>query len=568
MFLFTPISAFAVTIAEQAINFTSTGASPIGYLSFSLPSLSTLDIAASGGSNIDPQLFLLRGTSNFSLADVITSDDDGCLDIDCGTSSGASLSSLINDIPLTSGDYTVATSSFSLSADEAISGVRDQGAFVGNGGILVLVGDNNLIIPGTGTGTGSSRLISFTGLDIFPNIPSVLSQSPNQAFAMAAVNTICNSASTSASLLNDRCTELLGITTEQQHIVAGAITPAQINLMGSIAVATSQTISASGAYSRLTGLRTGQQKRGGMTFAGFNSRPVHVAAGDLPEFYKHLGVYINSFGSFGTKRKHKYELGYNFDNAGVSVGVDYAFTDQLLLGLAFDYKNTDADIAHNAGDVEVDSYTGSIYGAFNYNMFYVDGIFSIGHTNTEITRNIRYTTPTSIINTKAFGSTSAAEYKAAFSTGYNFFIRGFNISPFAGFNYSKTAVEGFNETGVQGWAVHYENQDMESITSSLGTRFSYTFNTKIGSILPQANVEWVHEYGYNQRVLRAQFVEDLTHSNFRVLSDKPDRDYMQAGFSLQGEFAHDISGFLGYDVVLLRENVSNHTFSASIRMQF
>ena len=105
-------------------------------------------------------------------------------------------------------------------------------------------------------------------------------------------------------------------------------------------------------------------------------------------------------------------------------------------------------------------------------------------------------------------------------------------------------------------------------TAELISGFSYTFNTKIGSILPQANVEWVHEYGYNQRVLRAQFVEDLTHSNFRVLSDKPDRDYMQAGFSLQGEFAHDISGFLGYDVVLLRENVSNHTFSASIRMQF
>lgn len=573
----TPFAVGATTIAEQVFSIAPNGDSgSVGYLSFSLPNRSIIDIAASGPFNaiggpddagdLDPELVLFQGLSPFTFSDILAEAHDTCDPIDCGeVDSGSFWNEVINDIPLNPGVYTVAVSTFPFNASDAVAGVNPNSS---SSNILLLVGDNNLIIPGTGTGTGTPRLIAFSGLNVFNSSSVLTSGSTNQTSTITAVNSICNTSFSGASSLDDRCMELLGMTPEQQSIAASAITPEEINVIGSIAVATAQVVSSTGVYSRLNGLRKGNQKKGGMTISGLSSEPVYIAAGDLPEIYKRLGVFINASGSFGTKNTGTHELGYGFGNASITIGSDYAFTDNLLLGAAFTYRNVKAEFARNSGDVTAHSYSGSIYGTFNYQDFYTDGLFSIGSAHTDITRNIIYSTPTAAINTRAFGNTDAMEYKTTLSSGYNFFINRFNINPYVGFQYTKTATQGFDESGGMGWAIHYDSQDIESIQSSVGARFAYIFDTNFGVIIPQASAEWIHEYGYNQRVLNTHFIQDLNKTKFQILSDKPDRDFMTASFNVQGQFAHDISGFLGYDIVLLRENVSNHTVTAGIRMQF
>ena len=91
---------YASTFVEQAVNITSDGSNnvSIGYIPFSLSDVTVIDIAANGGDSIDPELVLFHGNiiSDFTLADVIVRDDDGCLDLDCGKSRGTSFSSLVN----------------------------------------------------------------------------------------------------------------------------------------------------------------------------------------------------------------------------------------------------------------------------------------------------------------------------------------------------------------------------------------------------------------------------------------------------------------------------------------
>ena len=325
-----------------------------------------------------------------------------------------------------------------------------------------------------------------------------------------------------------------------------------------------------GAWGRVNAIQNGSSGAGGLNVKGFgNDFGGQLSAGDgLPEIFKRLGVFVNSTGSFGTKDRGTNESGYSFQSAGVTVGADYTFTENLLMGIAFGYENNDVDLHRQAGDLETNSYSGSAYGIFNKDNYYIDGVVSIGSTEIDTDRNIKYTTATETVDSVARGNTDAMKYEAGISGGYQFAINKFLINPYVGFDYSKFAVQGYDEKGGAGWAVHYSSQDIESIQSKVGMRSAYIISTPVGVIVPQLSAEWVHEYGYNQRTQKTDFVQDTSGATLNIISDKPDRDFMTAGFNISGQFAHDISGFVGYEIVLLREDVSNHTVSGGIRMQF
>ena len=53
--------------------------------------------------------------------------------------------------------------------------------------------------------------------------------------------------------------------------------------------------------------------------------------------------------------------GYSFDTGGVTVGADYRLTDHFVLGTAFGYANTSADL-NLGGRIHTDDGKGSVYG--------------------------------------------------------------------------------------------------------------------------------------------------------------------------------------------------------------
>src|SRR5262249_6939003 len=57
-----------------------------------------------------------------------------------------------------------------------------------------------------------------------------------------------------------------------------------------------------------------------------------------------LGLFVNGQGSFGTQSKTSQESEYDFHTGGLTLGVDYRFTDQFVLGVAGGYLRTKADV--------------------------------------------------------------------------------------------------------------------------------------------------------------------------------------------------------------------------------
>ncbi len=149
--------ALSNEIASQVFNITSSGSDAVSYLPFSLTTATTIDIANAGRST-DPYIYLFSGSGESTLETLIARDDDSCLVVDCGPA-GSYTNSLINDLTLQPGSYTVAIANFPFSEEEARTGQKTNTL---TGDILTIVGDSELIIPGTGTGWGTSRLAPFS----------------------------------------------------------------------------------------------------------------------------------------------------------------------------------------------------------------------------------------------------------------------------------------------------------------------------------------------------------------------------------------------------------------------
>lgn len=542
-------NVYAVDFAQQTFNLTSSGIGSVGYLSFNLYSPTYVDIATSGPAG-DPYIYLLNGSGNFSLSSIITFDDDGCNQIDCGAAGAyPDYNSLINDYPLSSGSYTVAISNYLFDSEEAVSGVNNN---YYSGQVLLLVGDSNLIIPGTGLGTGSNRLISFAGGRVIPSA-QIFDPLSNTGTTSIAVNDLCATTATIAIIAN--CNAIAGLAPAEQAAVIEQITPDQINVISSTTVATSRG-NFTGVMERIGQLRAGN-------IGGIHLSQVGGAASsdELPEIFKQLGVFANIDGGFGNRNKTINEQSYNFDTQAVTVGVDYAFNDSFVVGAAFNNTRNNANFLNQAGQLYTASYSGSLFSSYNFNNFYIDSMASVGGLNYNSERQM------SFFNTSAKGVTTGMQYASSLNVGYNHQIDEFIMGPYAGFDYTKTEVDGFSESGGAGFAINYGKQDIESILSKLGARASYTWSLPWGVIAPQINAEWLHESSYNASANLVRFVQG-TNTSFAIHSDAPDRDFMRVGFNVSGQFANGLAGYIAYNSLVERRYATGHAFTSGIRLEF
>jgi uncharacterized protein with beta-barrel porin domain len=300
------------------------------------------------------------------------------------------------------------------------------------------------------------------------------------------------------------------------------------------------------------------------------------SSGMLPR----LGVFLNGTFTLGDKDSTSREAGFDFDAFGLTAGLDYRLIDNLVLGAAFSYNSTEADLDSSGGNVDVDRYVGSIYGLYYIGeRFYLDGIASIGGNTYDMGRNIRYQIPglvpgtVTVVNQKAQSDTDGMEYSFGLGAGYDFHLGGFTLGPFGRLNYVKAEIDGYQETinntapGV-GLNLAFEDQDVDSFTTALGAQVAYAISTTWGVVLPQLRLEWQHEFLNDSRTIQARFVNDPARTTFGLTTDNPDRDFFNLGAGISAVFARGKSAFLYYESVLGLKDITAHNIVAGIRLAF
>ncbi|MCU0549508.1 MAG: autotransporter domain-containing protein [Leptolyngbya sp. Prado105] len=272
-----------------------------------------------------------------------------------------------------------------------------------------------------------------------------------------------------------------------------------------------------------------------------------------------LGVFVNGDFNFGNRDT---SVGFDFDTKGVTVGADYRMTDDLALGLALNYARNNSELNNNLGEVDVDSFSVSVYGSYSRDRFYADTLLNFGWNKFEIERNL---------NVTGFRSATAEpdgkQFSVRFNSGYNFGSNELAVGPMVGVRYTKVKIDGYTESNGSILNLTVPDQEADSVILNVGAQLSYDFRSPSATITPFIAANYEHEFANGSREIVTELASQPGIPN-RIRTGEPDRDFVRLSTGVQAQFANNLSVGVGYETILGKQDVSDHAVQAQLRYQF
>jgi uncharacterized protein YhjY with autotransporter beta-barrel domain len=313
-------------------------------------------------------------------------------------------------------------------------------------------------------------------------------------------------------------------------------------------------------------------------------------SGDESDSYtaaSRLGFFINGNVRRGSQDTTLNESGFNFRSSGITAGADYRLTSNLVLGLAFGHLNGKTDFSDASGRLDSRSNSGSLYGTYYRDDFYVDMIVTYGHVSYDAARTTSFeidtnstSTPTNCLSGSCSidtqGSTGARQLAFGTNVGYSLHRGGLTFGPDMALNYTRMDVNGFTESDPNstGMNLVFGDQTGESLILKAGGHISYAINTRFAVVLPQARAHYIREFKDAQRALSVHFADDPTNddpngpvSNFVVFTDRPDRGYFDWSGGVVAQFPYGIAAFVDYNALAGAGALHTHEVTFGVRIE-
>lgn len=273
-----------------------------------------------------------------------------------------------------------------------------------------------------------------------------------------------------------------------------------------------------------------------------------------------FGLFLNAQGSIGSRDGTSYTRGYDTRTTGVTGGVDYRFTENLVLGAALGAVRAKSSFDADYGDASATGVAGSLYGSWYHGKFYVDAIGTFGFN--------RYDTRRAIGIGDALGSTNGRQLGGSVSVGWNTNTGALSFGPYVRAGYIRVDVDSFTETGRTGSEMDVSRQAATSFTTALGGQLSYAFSRSWGILAPSLRVEYEREQRNTVQQLTGSLLADPVRTLFAIPADAPDKTYVNVGAGVAAQFANGRAAFINYEGMFGRAQMTNHAVVVGGRLEF
>ncbi len=203
------------------------------------------------------------------------------------------------------------------------------------------------------------------------------------------------------------------------------------------------------------------------------------------EGFKEAGVWVQTLYSDASQDLRDNVVGYNAYSRGIAVGADGKLNDQVTLGVAYSYLNTDVN-GKSGDETKVDGHAFTLYGGFEQGNYFVDGSLTYGINNNESKRSIASTTAKGDYDSNLFGVNLVGGYTYHVSPSVL-------VEPRIAARYSRVDIDGYREKGSSA-ALKVEDQRFEVAELGAGLRVAGNFPLGSGTFEPQAKIMAYHDF--------------------------------------------------------------------------
>jgi uncharacterized protein with beta-barrel porin domain len=269
------------------------------------------------------------------------------------------------------------------------------------------------------------------------------------------------------------------------------------------------------------------------------------------------GAFITGAGEFDRVGDTQAARGFNLDSGGITMGVDYRFTDHFVAGLFSGYTYTGINIA-DGGRIAVDAGKVGLYATYFDGGFYVNSAVQGGYD--------AYETNRVGLGGTAHSSPIGGDLNLLVAPGYNWTARGFTFGPTSRFQYAYQSTNGFTETGSLA-PMTVASLHSDSLISAFGMKASYDWKIGTTILRPELRLEWEHEYG-DVATSVASRLADGAGNGFTVTGPEIGRDSLHIGAGFAAVLSERLSAYIYYDGEVFRTNYDSSTVTGGFRISF
>ena len=278
------------------------------------------------------------------------------------------------------------------------------------------------------------------------------------------------------------------------------------------------------------------------------------ASADKPDPFERWGVFVNGDIDIGKQSTVGTQTGFKLNSKGITLGTDYRFEGNGVLGAALGLLKADTDLYQGQGSQDAKGYSFSLYGSYvPVANAYIDGIVNVGRNSYDSQR-------LQTVGGFATSSTDGNQMALALNAGYAFNQGALTATPYGRIEYIDAKVNGFTENGTN--ALTVSESRVKATTLSLGGQFSYAISTTWGVLLPNARIEFQHVAQSNvQNVF-------VAGSTIPVAVLGQDKNFGNFAVGASAVFAKGFSAFFNFEQLFGKDNFSDQKYTLGVRVDF
>lgn len=208
--------------------------------------------------------------------------------------------------------------------------------------------------------------------------------------------------------------------------------------------------------------------------------------------------------------------GFDQDTQGIALGLEQAFGDQGLAGIAYSHYQGNSD-SHTGNKLDTKGHLVSLYAHQGWGPYFVDGSLSMGWFEHDSRRYIT--------GTRASGDQGGQQYGASLIGGYRLELDSLLVEPRLGMRYTRVELDGYREHGSSA-ALKVESSRYESGEVGAGLRVAGLFPLASGRLTPEASLMAWHDGIGDRSDTQARFL--VGGETFTTPGVRQGRDTLEA----------------------------------------
>jgi outer membrane autotransporter protein len=267
-------------------------------------------------------------------------------------------------------------------------------------------------------------------------------------------------------------------------------------------------------------------------------------------------IWLSGLGQFDNVNSNG-TAGYSSSAGGVATGIDIPITPQLQAGAAFGFSNQ-VTSAKNSASFNGDAFQFELYGSLRQGIGFLDtqagGLFSEGTA----------TRPLAAYGVQANGNTSGSAAGGSMRAGVRLDSGEWHVEPSLMLDGVALHQGSLTETQAGSAGLSVSSASLGSLQTLLGVRVERRIAlTETVTLVPSAQVGWLHEYLDTQAATQASFI-GAPGAGFSVQSAPVGRDAAALGLRASLDMNGPISVYASY-AGTLNGSSNAQTVSAGLR---